>query len=200
MQHKVFNTPEDRIDYYCGCKYDAAKKVDINSCNYKIRKNASRAKRIEWEHVVPAAKLGNMLDCWHNGGRKNCEDKSEEFNNREGDLHNLRPVIGEVNADRSDFLYNKTIGNFSSYGQCNFKIDFQHDIAEPPDNIKGDLARITLFIAEKYNLPFELTYVNMLKEWAIQDPVDEKEKIINEKIRVIQGDSNYYIDGSKSLK
>lgn len=40
-------------DFYCGCKY-TGKAVDFASCGYTPRKNATRASRIEWEHVVPA--------------------------------------------------------------------------------------------------------------------------------------------------
>jgi deoxyribonuclease-1 len=39
--------------FYCGCSY-TGKVVDLESCNYEVRKNTKRAKRIEAEHVVPA--------------------------------------------------------------------------------------------------------------------------------------------------
>ena len=42
--------------FYCGCTY-AGKQIDLASCGYQIKKNAKRAKRLEWEHVVPAHPL-----------------------------------------------------------------------------------------------------------------------------------------------
>ncbi|MDI5303729.1 endonuclease, partial [Salmonella enterica subsp. enterica serovar Anatum] len=32
----------------------------------------NRARRIEWEHVVPAWQFGHQRQCWQDGGRKNC--------------------------------------------------------------------------------------------------------------------------------
>ncbi len=40
------------------------------SCGYKVRKNENRARRIEWEHVVPARQFGHQRQCWQDGGRK----------------------------------------------------------------------------------------------------------------------------------
>ncbi|VTR22509.1 Endonuclease-1 precursor [Serratia fonticola] len=61
--------------FYCGCKIDWQGKKgipDLGSCGYQVRKNAQRAERIEWEHVVPAWQFGHQLQCWQQGGRKNC--------------------------------------------------------------------------------------------------------------------------------
>ncbi|CAC9538038.1 hypothetical protein, partial [uncultured Gammaproteobacteria bacterium] len=37
--------------FYCGCSY-AGKVVNLESCNYKVRKDTKRAKRVEVEHIV----------------------------------------------------------------------------------------------------------------------------------------------------
>ncbi|KHJ65216.1 DNA-specific endonuclease I, partial [Pantoea rodasii] len=61
-------------DFYCGCKinWHGKKGVpDLSSCGYNVRKNANRADRIEWEHVMPAWEFGHQRQCWQNGGRKN---------------------------------------------------------------------------------------------------------------------------------
>lgn len=63
-----------------------------------------RAKRIEWEHVMPAHNFAHHLPCWKEGGRKACK-KDKTFKTMEADMHNLVPEIGEVNADRSNFRY-----------------------------------------------------------------------------------------------
>ena len=43
-------------EFYCGCKY-TGNRVDLAACGYVPRKNANRAARIEWEHIVPACLL-----------------------------------------------------------------------------------------------------------------------------------------------
>lgn len=201
IMHKRIYTSFLQKDYYCGCLYTREKRVNLTSCGYTIRKNANRASRIEWEHVVPASFYGKTLACWKHKGRKNCGEKSFEFRKFESDMHNLRPVIGELNGDRSNLFYGITSTQYpATYGQCKFKIDFQTNFAEPPDEIKGDLARITLYVSEKYKLPFSEEYIRMLRGWAKRDPVSDVEKIINDKIKFYQGDSNYYIDGSKKIE
>jgi len=192
--HRNIFVEELQKDYYCGCDYDRSGKVDINSCGYKIRKNANRAFRIEWEHVVPASKYGRTLECWKHGGRKNCSRNSTEFIKFEQDLHNLRPVIGEVNGDRSNLDYGIADPFTKPYGQCEFKVDFQSNVAEPPDSIKGDMARITLYMIEKYSLQYDSSFLNLMYQWHQNDPVDDREKIINRKIKEMQGDSNYYVE------
>ena len=44
--------------FYCGCSY-TGKDIDLASCGYQPKKDdAKRAKRLEWEHVVPAHAFG----------------------------------------------------------------------------------------------------------------------------------------------
>src|SRR5205085_11445614 len=107
-----------RFDLYCGCTLlpnpGHSLGVDLSSCGYKPARDAARAGRIEWEHAVPAAAFGHGFAEWRDGsdrcvdgkgkrfkGRK-CAETSAEFSRIEGDLHNLFPVVGEVNGLRGD--------------------------------------------------------------------------------------------------
>ncbi|WP_016582476.1 endonuclease, partial [Yersinia pestis] len=113
--------------FYCGCQIDWQGKKgipDLNSCGYQPRKNAARAARIEWEHVVPAWQFGHQRQCWQQGGRKNCA-KDPVYRQIETDLHNLQPAIGEVNGDRNNFMYSQWNGGSGQYGQCAMKVDFK---------------------------------------------------------------------------
>ena len=82
-------------EFYCGCKY-TGNKVNLTACGYVPRKNAKRAARIEWEHIVPAWQIGHQRQCWQDGGRKNCTRYDPTYQKAEADLHNLVPSIGEV--------------------------------------------------------------------------------------------------------
>lgn len=113
--------------FYCGCKIDWQGKKgvpDLKSCGYQPRKNAQRAARIEWEHVVPAWQFGHQRQCWQQGGRKNCI-KDPVYRQIETDLHNLQPAIGEVNGDRNNFMYSQWNGGNGQYGHCEMKVDFK---------------------------------------------------------------------------
>ena len=63
MYKQVYKDHE--ITFYCGCEY-ANKKPDLQSCDYDSsqRSQASRAKRTEAEHIVPASWFGQGRACW----------------------------------------------------------------------------------------------------------------------------------------
>lgn len=162
---------------------------EYNSTIYK-----DRAKKIEWEHVIPAHWLA-MNDpvakkAWEEGdpscvtksgnsykGRKCAEKVSERFNLMEADLNNLVPVIGALNAIRSDKEYCIIPGEERKYGE---NIDFESNstCVEIMESKRGNVARIMLKMKDKFNLvfPHNERTLKLLKEWNRTDPESEWEK------------------------
>lgn len=183
------------VSFYCGCEfsYSGRKLVpDLKSCAYEPRKNAKRAKRIEWEHVVPAWAFGHQLQCWQQGGRKGCR-KDQRFREMEADMHNLVPAVGEVNGDRSNYSFAMLVGEARRYGQCDFEIDFKQRKAEPPENRRGDIARTYFYMRDRYGLKISRKQQQLFRAWAKQDPVDAWEITRNEEVSKLQGNSNPYV-------
>lgn len=90
-----------QTEFYCGCRY-SEQEVDLASCRYQVKRNANRAKRLEWEHIVPAENFGRSFvewreghpECVRNDGTpfkgRNCAQKvSRVFRLMEADLYNL---------------------------------------------------------------------------------------------------------------
>ncbi|AEO08192.1 endonuclease [Buchnera aphidicola] len=181
--------------FYCGCKIIWKQKKGIPnliSCGYKIRKNTNRANRIEWEHVVPAWQFGYQKKCWKQGGRKKCI-KDQEYTYIESDLHNLQPAIGEINADRSNFMYSELHNYTSKYGRCNMKIDFQKKLVEPPKRAKGIIARTYFYMSQKYNINLSPQQKRLFYIWDKNFPVTLWECKRENLIFQIQGNHNNYI-------
>ena len=185
--------------FYCGCNYIAkGKKLvpeDLKACGYEVRKQVKRASRIEWEHVVPAWDFGHQLQCWQNGGRKNCKKKSKAFRRMEADLHNLVPAIGEINGDRSNYRF-ADLGKYPDmYGQCDFKVDFKNRRAEPAESVRGEIARAYLYMDDHY-AEFRLSKQQrrLMEAWHKMDPVTGWEKKRNKRIAGIMGWGNPYIE------
>lgn len=178
-------------EVYCGCNYTKTK-IDP-SCGILPRKNKTRAYRIEWEHVVPAYTLSKGFECWSKGGRKLCEATNKELNKRYGDLHNLLPSAGELNADRNNYSYGMIDGEERKYGSCDFEVDFTNDLAEPPPNIRGDIARIYFYIIDKYNIQVSERELQLFYRWKDEDPVDSTELLRNNRIRELTGVNNPYV-------
>jgi deoxyribonuclease-1 len=188
--------------FYCGCEYED-KVVDLESCGYEVRKNTKRAKRTEAEHIVPAYWVANLTEkgraCWSRGtklkginGRKYCEKNNPEFKQAHNDLMNLVPAIGEVNGDRSNYRFSMIEGENREYGACDFEVDKDNRtgdrIVEPPQNVRGDIARVHLYMQDKYGLEFSDETFYLMKYWNEIDPISEWEQKRIRRIEEIQGE------------
>lgn len=176
---------DHQITFYCGCNYTYENQdnmIDRKSCGYVPRnattKNGNpneRARRIEWEHVMPAENFGKHLPCWREGGRKACQ-KDPLFQKMEADMMNLVPAIGELNGDRSNYRYGANEPKIGQYGRCNFEVDFEANRAYVRPEIKGDIARIYIYMSEKYNINLSKQERQMMEAWDKMDPIDNWEK------------------------
>lgn len=198
----------DRIYYgdlmvtvYCGCRYESNRKpngIDFDGCGFRPRKNAKRASRIEWEHVVTAHNMGLSRKCWHKEGsrsaRKNCEETDPEFALMEGDLHNLLPSIGEVNGDRSNFMFSQwTNAPEPVYGKCLSVVDFKNRKFQPRPEVRGMLARISFYMEKTYGISLSRERRRLLEIWDKQYPVDRLECERDNRIFKVQGDRNPFV-------
>lgn len=181
--------------FYCGCKinWHGKKGVpDLNSCGYQARKNAHRAERIEWEHVVPAWQFGHQRQCWQEGGRKNCR-KDPVYRRIETDLHNLQPAVGEVNGDRGNLMYGQWNGGEQQYGRCEMKVDFKNKQAEPPARARGAIARTVFYMRDRYQLRLSRQQTQLMTVWNKQYPVTAWECERDKRIARVQGNHNPYV-------
>ncbi|MBS0353714.1 MAG: endonuclease [Proteobacteria bacterium] len=195
---QVFEGLEE--DFYCGCRY-VSTVVRFDSCGYTPRKNALRAGRIEWEHVVPAWVLGHQRQCWQDGGRKNCTDTDPVFQKAEGDLNNLVPAVGEVNGDRNNFAYSAwTRERSMMYGACQTIVDFKGKRVQPREEVRGRAARITLYMYQAYGLKMSAADKKLMCAWAKTYPVDAWERERNARIVRWQGSGNPFVTDPVKLK
>lgn len=196
---------DHRITFYAGCEYGKKGHVDGKSCGYKARKNEKRGRKIEWEHVVPAWAFGHDLQCWQNRvcsnskgklykGRKCCGTTDAKFRAMESDMHNLVPAIGELNGDRSNFRYGMIAGETRSYGRIDFEVDFKQRVAEPAEQIRGDIARTYFYMEKTYGFKIGKKDSRLFEVWDRQDPVDAWELERSRRIAAIQGNSNPFVD------
>ncbi len=191
----------EKQEFYCGCtiRWLAGKGIpDLKGCGYQIRKNGPRANRIEWEHVVPAQQFGSALACWKQGGREQCSKSDPMFKQMEADLFNLKPAIGEVNGDRAHYRFGVLPEQPSQYGACEVKVDFKNRLVEPRVQIRGDIARIYFYMADKYQLPLAKAQQQLFMAWHQQDPVDDTELKLQQRIAQQMGHSNDFVTGKKT--
>ncbi|MFW6067609.1 MAG: endonuclease [Myxococcota bacterium] len=168
-----------RRTLYCGCRFDEDKRVQPDECGFRPGPRwRNRAGRIEWEHIVPASRMLEGRRCARDPERDGsprdwCRRVDPEFRAMEGDPHNLAPAIGQLNAERSNYPYGEVAGEPRRFGACDFEVE--NDVAEPPPRVRGDVARVHLYMTATYGLSLRREERELLFEWAESDPPDEDE-------------------------
>lgn len=192
--------------FYCGCNYtpsgQSGGNIDRNSCGYDGfgESYANRADRLEWEHVVPASLMpAREFPCWNDGlpdcnkgGRECCEKHDLNARVMIFDLHNIVPSVGQVNALRSNKRYGLVNGEDRKLGTCDF--EWTDDIAEPADEVRGDVARIWLYFVDKHNLKLRDGELEMYLQWSNADPPTSAEFERNDQVKEKQGNGNPFVE------
>ncbi|WP_407058279.1 endonuclease I family protein [Tigheibacillus jepli] len=122
------------------------------------------------------------------------------------DLHHLRPTDVQVNSARG----NKDFDNGGSDVKGCDGCKMTNVSWEPPNRVKGDVARMIFYMAVRYEaedkVDLELNEIlgngsapymgklSTLLEWNEQDPVDDVEMHRNDVIEELQGNRNPFID------
>jgi len=159
---------------------------------------------------------GRSIPAFDNGGdpgewnREHVWAKSKgDFGTSRGpgtDLHHLRPTDVEVNARRGSLDFDEGGAPVAGCDGC----FADGDSFEPPDRVKGDVARMIFYMAVRWEggdgwpdlevddetggfEPFH-GRLSALLAWHEQDPVDAREELRNDRIQQIQGNRNPFID------
>lgn len=136
------------------------------------------------------------------------------------DLHHLRPANSGVNSARSNYTMGYVRGVLDSYTNRDNIIYYNGsaDLVEVNDNIKGDVARIFLYVYVRWEQPnlyenvasselpaFDsddsanngkkvIESLDTLLRWMETDPVDTWEMSRNDETEHVQGNRNVFID------
>lgn len=203
---KVF--ADKRETLYCSCRFNEENQVDLKSCHMEEASSIERARRIEWEHIMPAEHFGRHFQCWKEAicekdgkvyrGRKCCEKVDKNFREIESELYNLWPSVGVVNQKRSNYDYSTILVKTDLYG-CDFSVNKQEKKVEPKNAIKGLVARANLFMAYRYNIPLSAEQRLLFETWHAQYPPTELEIIWGRQVAAIEGYNNPYIETNPSI-
>lgn len=140
------------------------------------------------------------------------------------DLHHLRPSVASVNNAKSDHTFGYISGTYSGGYQegylsdtLTYYVSQENDLFECKDDVKGDVARILLYVYCRWEQPNLYTAMSeglpafdvdddknsgkkavedltVLLQWCANDPVDTWEMERNDLTQKVQGNRNVFID------
>lgn len=203
LYDEVFH--DQRATLYCGCPFDRRRRPDLAACGFAGAPGDERAARIEVEHVVPASWLGQGRRCWREKicrdaagkgfrGRACCAEVDPAFKRAYQDLHNLWPALGATNQARGNHGFGEIPGEARAFGRCDLEIDPATKLAEPRPLVRGDIARIQLYMSATYGVALPAGMRRLMDAWDQADPPDPAELARNRRIARLQGANNPFID------
>jgi len=67
-------------------------------------------------------------------------------------------------------------------------------VTESRDKVRGDAARIWLYMVETYKVKITPAQRKMFEEWSAADPVDDFERLRDTRINAAQGNRNPFVN------
>ena len=79
------------------------------------------------------------------------------------------------------------------YGACNFEIGGKPRVTEPREEVRGDAARIWLYMSDAYKIKLSAAQRDTFEAWSKEDPVDTWELLRDRRIEAVQGNKNPFV-------
>lgn len=169
--------PEGGWTLYCGFRFGPDRRtVD--------------GRPVDIDHVYPTERMLKFAGC---GNRTECREReNKRFSRMEADLHNLYPVWQPLVTFRNGRWFGVVDGEDRRFDDCD--IEWRNGVLEPRPLARGNIARAILYMHSTYKLPIDAAGLKLLKDWNREDPPSEQEQIRNDRIEVLQGKRNPFID------
>lgn len=226
LEKQPLPEPSSQDDYYQGLDHLSGQELKT-ALHQRIRRHRVLKYSELWEALrdLDAGAVGNVLLIYQQRNRSNAKNGGNQGDwNREHlwpraygigrssisntDLHHIRASDVGINGQRGHLYFDETDGE--DFGGQTFSHDT--DSWEPPNQVKGDIARALFYMAVRYeageanstdlelsNTPDfkkrQLGKLSTLLQWHRTDPVSDQERQRNQKIhRHYQGNRNPFID------
>jgi len=131
--------------------------------------------------------IRDNLDC---GTKRQCKRDNPDYLLITSDLHNIVASDAYFEFKRKNLIFGP-LDETVKANQCGIRI--KHHVLEPSDKLKGDIARILIYMHVRYKLPLN-TSLSLLRIWNDLDKPDEKERQRDQMIKDLQGNGNPFIE------
>ena len=114
-------------------------------------------------HIYPTNLIADELGC---GSERSCLRSDAHYQKILTDMHNMVAINAFYLFKLKDSVFGQ-LEDSNESNECGVKK--RHNIVEPPDSVKGDVARIHFYMHHQYKMPLDSKY-NFLKTWHKMDP------------------------------
>lgn len=194
----------DCIQQVTGISYQEARKylfgllhLEKENNQYRVRDEYCQEDYDERSGVGPMRIPNhNVINCEHTWPQSKFNPR-QSTSLQKTDLHHLFPVDSRANSSRGNIPFGEVreqTSNICGASQRGPSLISGALAFEPPDEHKGNVARAVFYFALRYQVNIPDEEEAYLRKWNQLDPVDESERLRNEKIYAIQANRNPFID------
>lgn len=200
--HNLMDSTHTNYIFYSSLSSYYSQSDPHSSGGVKCFYSGTKASSYNKEHVWPQSSSNGLYGEDHAGS----------------DLHHIRPTLNDYNSKRGNAMFGPVFGNKNAAGKLSYSGGgydyYTGNVFEPADNIKGDVARIIMYVymhyastiggaSQTYYGDLRINWVmgtsptdswKLLRKWNAEDPVSEDEKTRNEKAFQVQHNRNPFID------
>lgn len=143
---------------------------------------------------IPSSRVINCEHSWPQSRFNPQMSKSLQ----KTDLHHLYPVSNRANSSRSNHIFAEVNGSPINENCTSSKRGMAYGSSitafEPPTTHKGNVARALFYFSVRFKIQIDPLEERYLRQWHEEDPVDNDERVRNQKIFEFQKNRNPFID------
>ena len=187
---------------HCNYSYNPNSCMDISIVDIKSCSVQEDNETMSWMQIVPDTFYGRNKVCMIEkpcinvftkeafGSPLCCRRIDTEYREMEADLFNLVPVVSSLAVLQNGRIFGEINRPIEHLG--NVKMD--ENYLEPPNRVKGDVARVYLYMDTRYGLKLTLKQKTLFLKWHREDEVDDKECKLAKVFQKIQGGPNPWLE------
>jgi len=138
----------------------------------------------------------NVMNCEHSWPRSRLSGAATS------DLHHLFPADSFANRTRSNIYFGDVVNDVvweKGGSKLGDNIRKKRAFEVRPEQ-RGNTARAMFYVATMYDYEIPFWEEEPLRQWHVQDPVDDLERKRNDAIEKIQGNRNPFVDHPEYLE
>ncbi|MCB9548261.1 MAG: endonuclease [Myxococcales bacterium] len=128
--------------------------------------------------------------------RMDPDENSARYEHQQSDIHHLYPSDAGANSTRGSDPFGEVVSDRDlNHLPAVAGLDAEGvRVFQPRAERQGDIARAVLYFSVRWGTELRPTEEAVARRWAAADPVDDRERLRNDRIEAVQGNRNPFVD------